>query len=599
MRNNKPRFLISVLVCTLILGLCSSVFAANEAAGKKEKQKIIASQIYFNGTVVTVDENMSYAQAVAVKDGKIIAVGKLGDIMPLSGKNTEKINLQGKALLPGFYDAHGHFLMAGESYLTKVQLQSPPIGTIENMEQLLAALSERAETLNPGEWLLGSGYDDMELTEKRHPTVADLDKISTEIPIVITHFSAHNVVANSKALEMAGITADTPDPSGGTIGHFSDGTLNGQLWENAMYLVTKLVPPVSHQDQLEAIALASDIYASKGTTTANNGGWSPYQLFEEAADQDYLKIRTALWFDLQPAMEVHDLLGDDRSIPKYSGKNDLVVSGGIKMLQDGSPQLRTAYLTDPYYTTGDYAEDWVGYPWYSKEELTRKVVDAHEAGFDNIFIHGNGDAAIDDILDAYEEVRKDGYRESDKLRHVVIHSQFTREEQLDRMEELGVIPSFLILHTYYLGDRHWEVFFGPERSARMSPAQDAVDRNLPFTLHSDTPVFPHDPLMEMWAAVNRLSYTGREIFTEIYNEDDKYRSVDQRITPEDALRALTINGAYMNGEEDVTGSIEVGKRADFVILEKNPLDVDPMLIKDIKVMETIVGGETVYSNTGK
>lgn len=153
MRNNKPRFLISVLVCTLILGLCSSVFAANEAAGKKEKQKIIASQIYFNGTVVTVDENMSYAQAVAVKDGKIIAVGKLGDIMPLSGKDTEKINLKGKALLPGFYDAHGHFLMAGESYLTKVQLQSPPIGTIENMEQLLAALSERAETL-----ILGNGY---------------------------------------------------------------------------------------------------------------------------------------------------------------------------------------------------------------------------------------------------------------------------------------------------------------------------------------------------------------------------------------------------------------------------------------------------------
>lgn len=590
LKKKKSIILISLLVFTLIFGLYSFSYA-------ESSQK--ATAIYYNGKIVTVDEDMSYAQAVAVDGDKIIAVGSLGEVMPFAGKETQKINLQGKTLLPGFYDSHGHFTYAGTLYLTNVQLQSPPIGTIRNMEELLAALAERAEITESGDWVQGWGYDDMELEEKRHPTCEDLDKVSTEHPIIITHFSGHNIVANTKAMELAGITADTPDPQGGQIGRFPDGTPNGQFWETAANLVKQHTPQLTHQDQLDGIALASKIYASMGTTTANNGGWSSYDLHKEAVDEGYQNIRTTLWFNLQDAIAVHDQFGDNRGLPKYPDENELLVVNGIKMLQDGSPQLRTAYLTDPYYTTGEYPENWVAYPRYKKEELIRQVVEAHEAGFDQIFIHGNGDAAIDDILDAYEEVRKEGYRKSDNLRHTVIHSQFAREDQIERMAELGVIPSFLMLHTYYLGDRHWETFFGPERSARMSPTQDAVDNNIPFTIHSDTPVFPHDPLLMMWAAVNRLSYTGRSIYTETYNADSKYRSVDQRITPEEALRALTINGAYQNGEEDVTGSVEVGKRADFVILAENPLEVDPMHIKDIKVLETIVGGETVFKEEGK
>jgi predicted amidohydrolase YtcJ len=372
-----------------------------------------------------------------------------------------------------------------------------------------------------------------------------------------------------------------------------------------MNLVSPLVPGITYQQRLEALALASDIYAARGVTTANNGGWSPYALFMAAADGGYLKIRAALWFTLADGKSVHDALGTDRSIPKYSGKDNLVVSGGIKYLQDGSPQLRTAFLTDPYYTVGDYPPGWKGYPWQSGAVLKQMVIDAHNAGFDNIFIHGNGDAAIDNILDAYAEVRKPEYRQSNKLRHIVIHSQFTREDQLDRMEELGVIPSFLIMHPFYLGDRHWTIFLGPERSARMSATRDAVDRDLPFTLHADTYVFPMNPLLGMYSAVNRLSYTGREIFTTNYVTDPaneyayKYRSVDQRITPLEALRASTINGAYENGEDNLTGSLEAGKRADMVILAEDPLTVDPLHIKDIKVLETIVGGKTVYKAEGE
>lgn len=596
-RNRKIALTVVLLAATVGLAL-GTAFA-------NDKPKSVADTIYFNGTVLTVDASNSVARAVAVQGDKILAVGSVGECMRFSKGNTRLVNLHGKTLIPGFYDAHSHFQAAGEAYLTKVQLQSPPIGTIKNMNELLAALSERAAVTAPGGWVQGMGYDDIELAEKRHPTVEDLDVVSTTLPIIITHFSGHNVVVNSFALALAGITKDTPDPTGGQIGRFPDGTPNGQLWETAMNLVSPLVPGITYQQRLEAMALASDIYAARGVTTANNGGWSPYALFKAAADAGYLKIRAALWFTLADGIAVHDALGTDRSIPKYSGKDNLVVSGGIKYLQDGSPQLRTAFLTDPYYTVGDYPPGWMGYPWQDGVVLKQMVIDAHIAGFDNIFIHGNGDAAIDDILDAYEEVRKPEYRQSNKLRHIVIHSQFTREDQLDRMEELGVIPSFLIMHPYYLGDRHWTIFLGPERSARMSATKDAVERDLPFSLHADTYVFPMNPLLGMYSAVNRLSYTGREIFTTDYATDPanvyayKYRSVDQRITPMEALRASTINGAYENGEEDLTGSLEVGKRADMVILAENPLAVDSMLIKDIRVLETIVGGKTVYKAEGE
>lgn len=597
----KRRVTLIGAMVFLILTLMTGVVLADKILHKKHKFKTKADIVYRNATVLTVNSYNDIAEAVAVKDGKILAVGSNREIRKFIGRNTVVKDLNNKPLLPGFYDAHGHFGYSGLSYYTQVQLQSPPIGTIKNMEELIAALAERAATTEPDGWVHGWGYDDVELAEKIHPTRWDLDQVSTELPVVITHFSGHNIVANSKAIELAGITVDTPDPVGGQIGK-TDGQLNGQFWETAASLVTQLLPPASRQDQLEGIALASEVWASKGATTANEGAWADFELFKKAADEGYLKVRANLWFTLEGAIAAHDEMGHDRSTVKYYGDEELVALNGIKLFQDGSPQLRTAFMTDPYYTTGEYPEDWVAYPRQPREKLIELVVAAHEAGFNQIYIHGNGDAAIDDVIAAYVEVRKPGYRQPaqpDDLRHTIIHCQFNREDQFDTMAEYwGIIPSFLIMHPYFLGDRHWEIFFGPERSARMSATQDAVDRNLPFTLHSDTPVFPHDPLLMMHTAVNRQSYTGRDIFTTAYETDSKYRSVDQRITPEQALRALTINGAYENGEENITGSIEIGKRADLVILEENPLTVDSLHIKDIKVLETIVGGKTVFEAQG-
>ncbi|MFP5528253.1 amidohydrolase family protein [Peptococcus simiae] len=561
--------------------------------------------LYKGGDIITVNSQQPTAEAVLCQGDKIIAVGELADLEAQAGSQAQVIDLKGKTLIPGFYDAHSHFYKTGAERHTQVGLNAPPVGNINNMDKLISALKNKAEASEPDEWIIGSRYDDGEMVEKRHPTADELDKASTNNPIYITHFSGHNAVVNHKALEMAGITKDTPDPEGGQIGRDKDGNPNGQLWESAMNLVFKLIPAPTYQDQLEALAVASDIYAKAGITTVNEGnGTKWYDLYLDAVKKGYVKQHINYWFNFNEADDLSSLMKKTKNgneMTKYSGQNNMIAIGGLKAFDDGSPQLRTAYLTDPYYTLGEYDEGWKAYPRMPREKLIDFVVDAHQKGINRIYIHANGDAAIDDLLDAYERVDqgvKDGILRKPlaPMRHVVIHSQFSREEQYERMARIGAIPSFLIMHPYFLGDRHWDIYFGPDRSARMSPTRDAANQNLRFSLHCDAPVFPVDPLLMLQTAVMRQSYSGRDIFTTTYDKDKKYRSVDQRITATEALKALTLDAAYANGEEDVAGSIEVGKRADLTILGANPLKIDPSKIKDIPVKATIVNGSPIYDS---
>ncbi|MEN6485160.1 MAG: amidohydrolase, partial [Syntrophobacteraceae bacterium] len=587
------------------------------------KGKIVPTAIYYNGTVVTVDEGMNYAEAVAVAGDKILAVGNNRNILQMRVRSTKLIDLQKKTMLPGFYDAHGHF---GGGGWRSVQLGSGPFGPVNDFPAMVAALKARAKTTPKGQTINGTGFCDLFMKEKRLPTRLELDQASTEHPIIISHFSGHGSVANTYALDLTPVDYNgtvTPDPAGGVIGRFPAGTIingvdysgkaNGQFLERASSYLRKRdgtpwSPPSTQKNQLEDIAYYSNQYASVGATTVNSGGGasqSTVDLYKLAVEKGYLKLRANIWFGLAGGIKVHDALGGDvpgqsRKLPKYTGKNNMIVCGGIKYFDDGSPQLRTAYMTDPYYTTGEYPTDWRAFPTTKHDDIVKAVVDAHNAGFDSIHIHDNGDAAIDDVLDAYAEVRKPGYRHSNDLRHVLIHCQFSREDQFDRALSMGgVIPSFLSMHIYYLGDFHWDTFFGPERSARMSAAKDAVDRGMIWTSHCDSQVFPHNPLTLMWAQVNRKSFYEKDAFTTEYKTGTKYRSVDQRVSAEEALRAVTINAAYQEFEEKVTGSIETGKRADFVLLAEDPLAVDPMHIKDIKVLETIVGAKTVFKAKGK
>ncbi len=538
-----------------------------------------ADVIYHNGTIITMDNFDTIARAVAVKDGNIVGVGSTNEVMKeYNGSNTKKINLKKKTMLPGFYDAHSHMGYSGMTSFM-VDLNSPPIGTIESMADLKVALIEQASNSPDGEWIQAFGYDDTLLLEGRHPTRYDLDEVSSTHPISITHISGHLSVVNSMALEIAGIENTTIPPVGGVIRIDSNtGEPNGVLEESASNLVSIHISPMTGDQMVAGIISAGHTYAAKGVTTGNSGAVGSFgfaYLWKAAATSGAMPIRVNLWPTLEAADSVYNMdLG-----------TDLLSVGGVKDFADGSIQGYTGYLSEPYYVQPEGESDYRGYPRYPLELLESRVKEVHDKGYQSI-IHGNGDAAIDDILTSWENAEYENPRTD--VRNVVIHSQMMREDQLDRMQELGAIPSFFVLHTYYWGDRHWEIFMGPERAARMSPAKSAIDRGMPFTLHCDTPVVPMDPLLLVWSAVNRVSYDGYFIGEE--------GELDQRISPLQALRATTYFPAYQNFEEDIKGSIEPGKLADLVILSEDPLTIDPMKIRNIQVMETIVGGNTVYKN---
>jgi len=534
--------------------------------------------IYVSGTVVKMDGSETAAQAVAVRGGTIIAVGSDVEIGALADSQTERVELGGRVLLPGFYAAHDHFPGSGRVALFSADLNSPPIGGIDDMDELVAALRSRAEETPAGEWVRGRGYDDTLIAEKRHPTRADLDRASTEHPIFISHISGHLGVANSRALELAGVDRSTPDPPGGVIRKDPEtGEPNG-VFEETMGMVTRLIPPLDDDQRQDAVRWSVGDYVEEGVTTAVIAGGSESSMrdLQRAAANDILSLRIVM-MGRKGSLDQRSL-GEQGPFTSAAG-DDRVRLGAVKMVQDGSIQGYTGFLGEPYHVPFMGDRSYRGYPRQSRDELTAMVKSLHRNGL-QIAIHGNGDAAIDDILYAYREAQRDFPRQD--ARHRIEHCQMAREDQLDEMKELGISPSFFVGHAYYWGDRHRDIFMGPERAARLSPLKSAVDRGIRFTVHDDTPVTPVKPLQLVWDAVNRLTTSGKVL------------GPDQRITVREALRAVTIDAAWQNHEEDRKGSIEVGKLADFVLLEDNPLTIEPDRIRDIRVLSTIVGGEVVY-----
>ena len=531
--------------------------------------------VYLGGPVLTLDAQDRVVEALAVEDGRIAAVGTRAEVEAWAGGRARVVDLQGRALLPGFIDAHGHFPGAG-LYAINVDLNSPPIGDVQTFDDLVARLREKAAETDRGDWVVGWGYDDTLLAEKRHPTREDLDRASTEHPIAILHISGHLGVLNSRGLEIAGYDADTPDPEGGLIRRAAGSTEpDGVLEETALDPITGVILQPSLVDAWRIVREGSRRYLAAGVTTAQNGYAPANQLpaLSWMARLGLIPLRLVLWPGHEVAMA--SLEGE----PVFESPDpERARIGAVKIVADGSIQGYTGYLSEPYHVPPGDDPAYRGYPRVAREQLVADVERLHAAGW-QIAIHGNGDASIDDILDAFESAQRKAPRAD--ARHVVIHAQMAREDQLDRMKALGVIPSFFALHVYYWGDRHRDLFMGPERAARMSPSRSAVERGMHFTIHCDSPVVPMEPLRLVWAAVNRRSASGASIGPE------------QRITPMQALRAVTIEAAYQHFEDDVKGSLEPGKLADLVILSRSPLE-DPERIDTIDVLETIVGGETVW-----
>lgn len=533
-------------------------------------------QVFINAQVLTMDAQNRVVEAVSVRGEQIEAVGSSDDIMALVEPGTEVNDLRGRTLMPGFVDAHGHFPGSG---LTAVaaDLSSPPVGDKQTMAAVLAALAEQAKTVEPGAWVFGTGYDDTLLAEQRHPTRAELDSVSTEHPVVAVHVSGHMVVANSMALEIAGISADTEDPVGGVIGR-REGSRepNGLLEETARMDVMMRLQDMPMSDMYRMVKTAVREYARVGVTTAQSGGTTPGSAtgMLYASKLGIVPQRLVLFAFDDEFAELIDAGEYDPAT--YS--TDRVSMPAIKLVADGSIQGYTGYLSHPYHVPYKGNEDYRGYPAIPRDTLIERVKKLHGQGY-QLAIHGNGDESIEDILDAFEAAQQAHPVEDPRM--ILIHSQMAREDQVARMKALGVTPSFFSAHTYYWGDRHRDIFMGPERAAAMSPARWARDYGLVFSSHLDTPVVPMEPLQAVWSQVFRLSHGGDVI------------GEAQRIDVMSALRAVTIDAAWQVFQEDRIGSLEPGKLADMIVLSGSPLE-SPMDMRELRVERTLVGGATIF-----
>ena len=540
-----------------------------------------ADAIYFGGKIITVNDLQPEAEAVAIKRGKIVAVGYRDDVMKFKGSKTALIDLAGKTMLPGFIDPHGHVFNSGIQAIS-ANLLPRPDGEVNDVAEIVATLkawaAQNSSLTGKYGWIVGFGYDDAQLKEQRHPTRDDLDKVSTELPVVIVHQSGHLGVMNSKALEIVGIGAGTKNPSGGVIRRKEGGQEpDGVLEENAFFgqlfgLMSKLSPDANKA----LFAAGVNLYKRFGYTTAQEGKGSlgSVATMQSVAKSGKLDIDVVAYPDITVGAEAMKAPWLSRT---YSGHFRL---GGIKLTLDGSPQGKTAWLTQPYYKVpAGQKPDYHGYSAFTDEQVDGFVAQAFKNGW-QVLAHVNGDAAIDQYLKAVRAAEKK-YGMADR-RPVAIHAQTARLDQVEAFKELGIIPSFFPMHTFYWGDWHRDSVLGPDRATNISPIGWALQRNMIFTSHHDAPVAMPDAMRVISATVNRVTRSNQVLGPE------------HRTTPLVAIKAHTLWSAYQHFEEKTKGSIEVGKLADFVLLDRNPLEGDPLKIAEIKAMETIKEGKTVY-----
>ncbi|MGV8994889.1 MAG: amidohydrolase [Flavobacterium sp.] len=553
--------------------------------GCSEKKALTNSEVtlYHNGKIITMEsEENPYAEAVVEENGKIAFVGSLKEAEKMY-KNSTKVDLEGKTLLPGFIDPHSHFGMVSNS-MGQVDLNPAPVGNIKTIADITDKIKayKKENNIPDGEWIVGWGYDDGQLEEKRHPTKQEIDAVLPNNPVYLMHTSGHMGVGNSMALAQMKVDAKTPNPEGGNIARMSGSQEpNGLVQETAMYPFMGTVLEIAAKNQGKNFDATQEYYVSNGITTAQDGmtDRNAIAFFKKQAADGKLKI------DLMALGGNNDLKTNlaDSSIHFKQYKNHFKVQG-TKIVADGSPQGKTAYFTKPFLTeVAGCAHDCRGLPSLSKESLNDLFVTAY-AKDNQLFIHSNGDATIDMVIAAHENACKKLGQPLDKDRRtIIIHSQFVRPDQLETFKKYNMEPSFFTNHAFFWGDEH-VLNLGKERANFLSPIVSATKLGLKPTNHSDATVTPVNPLFTVWSAVNRVSRSGAVI------------GENERTSPYLALMAITGNAAYEFFEEKSKGSLQVGKLADFVILDSDPLTIEKMKIKDIKVLQTIKEGKTVYKN---
>lgn len=535
-------------------------------------------KLYFNADIITMNDDKKFAQAVYVEDGKIIEVGTNEQLSKYKVDGVELIDVNNKTLMPAFIDPHSHF--GGACQTTAfASLASSPVGNVSCIDDIVSELKKVADKITDERPIIGMGYDNYLLKENRHPNKYDLDKVSTTRPVIAVHASAHLAVLNQVALDTVfEYNENTPDPVGGKIGRLEGSNEpNGYVEETALTnnLLKLLGSP--NPDELKNLLLkGQEMYASQGITTVQDGLTTDQLLglimFGEKENLLYLDVHcypnaADLEFGKQLGINVNEKIGH----VKYSGR---------KIILDGSIQGRTGWLKEPYEKVEESDDPkYLGYPTLTDEEVIKGIETSIKENT-QVLIHTNGDAAAQQMIDCYRKAINNVKPQKD-LRPVMIHAQMATAKNLEEMKELGIMPSFFAAHPFYWGDVH-RLNVGEKRAAAMSNAKKAIELGMKYTTHEDTPVIPPCPLISMWVMVNRLTRSNHVL------------GEDMKISAYDALKATTINAAYQYFEEDIKGSIEVGKYADFVITDRNMLKVDSVEIKDIVVLETIKQGTTIY-----
>jgi len=528
---------------------------------------ISADLVLLNGIILTVDKDFSRAEAVAIRDGKILEVGENKTIKHFIGPNTQIVDLEGKTVLPGFHDAHCHMHMFGVQ-LSQVNCRSPPIKSIE---EIIVKLREKAEKTPKVRWIVGWGYDDTKLYEKRNPTRWDLDQVSSETPVVLRRTCGHTMVVNSKALELVGYNKNSPQPEGGEIEiDPSSRDLTGILRETAMNPINDIIRSYTVEEMEEAIKLACKQALMEGITSYQEAGLRtvPIKAYQNLRARGGLPIRVCM-------MISSDLLEQMIETGLTTGfGDDWLKIGPIKIMMDGGMGGKTAALYEPYEGT----KDNLGIIYMSQQQLDIMVKKAHNAGF-QVAIHGIGDRAIDVILNSYERAIKDNPREDH--RHRIEHCGLSTPSINKRLRELNVLPVGQPPFLYNIGDS-FNNNLGTRRIMWAYPFKTWFEHGFKPSGSSDRPVVLGAPLLGMWAAVNRKTENGMVLASQ------------ERVTPEQAVIMYTINAAYTCFEEKIKGSIEPGKLADMVVLSDDPTNVPTNTIKDIKVIMTLVNGKIVY-----
>jgi predicted amidohydrolase YtcJ len=562
--------------------VCAAALAVFVTLSTPAQARPTAETIWTGGPILTMNDKAMRAEAVAVADGKILAVGKRSDVMKWMGPGTQLVDLKGQTLVPGFVDAHGHVVIGGLQAIS-ANVLAPPDGKVTDIASLQQTLRDWAQKnaaiVEKTRIIIAFGYDNSQLKELRHPTKEELDAVSKDVPVLIIHQSSHLATVNSVMLKEMGYDSSSKDPAGGVIQR-KPGTTepNGTLEETAFFAAAPVVMGRVGPEGLKVFAReGAKLWASFGYTTAQEGRSSPQvaDVMKQVAAEGGFAIDVTTY----PDVLIDRAYIKTNQSPSYVNRFRVA---GAKLTIDGSPQGFTAWRDQPYYKpVGNYPAGYSGYAAASAEQVMDAVQWASENGI-QVITHSNGERASDLLIAAHRAAQARVPKAKD-LRPVLIHGQFLREDQLDSFKALGVIPSLFPMHTFYWGDWHLDHTVGPQAGMNISPTGWAMKRGMIFSSHHDAPVAFPDSMRVLDATVTRRARgSGRIVGPE------------HRVDVITALKAMTIWPAYHHFEEETKGSLEVGKLADFAILSKDPTAVEPTTIADIRVTQTVKEGKTIF-----